>query len=64
MNNVDRVIIAGAGPVGCASALYLAQNDIPVTLIESCDSLPETFERQLFIRRRWKCWMTWGWSTK
>ena len=48
MNNVDRVIIAGAGPVGCASALYLAQNDIPVTLIESCDSLPEDLRASTF----------------
>jgi 3-(3-hydroxy-phenyl)propionate hydroxylase len=37
----DRVIIAGAGPVGCTSALYLAQKGIPVTLLEACDSLPE-----------------------
>ena len=35
MNNVDRVIIAGAGPVGCASALYLAQNDIPASTFHS-----------------------------
>ncbi len=48
MNNVDRVIIAGAGPVGCASALYLAQNDIPVTLIEACDSLPEDLRASTF----------------
>jgi 3-(3-hydroxy-phenyl)propionate hydroxylase len=41
MADNDRVIIAGAGPVGCSSALYLAQQGIPVTLIEACDSLPE-----------------------
>jgi 3-(3-hydroxy-phenyl)propionate hydroxylase len=48
MNNADRIIIAGAGPVGCASALYLAQNDIPVTLIEACDSLPEDLRASTF----------------
>jgi 3-(3-hydroxy-phenyl)propionate hydroxylase len=41
MTDNDRVIIAGAGPVGCSSALYLAQKGIPVTLLEARDSLPE-----------------------
>jgi 3-(3-hydroxy-phenyl)propionate hydroxylase len=35
------VVIAGAGPVGCTLALYLAQNDIPVVLLESDSVLPE-----------------------
>jgi 3-(3-hydroxy-phenyl)propionate hydroxylase len=48
MNNTDRIIIAGAGPVGCVSALYLAQNDISVTLIEACDSLPEDLRASTF----------------
>jgi 3-(3-hydroxy-phenyl)propionate hydroxylase len=48
MNNTDRIIIAGAGPVGCVSALYLAQNGIPVTLIEACDSLPEDLRASTF----------------
>ena len=48
MNNADRIIIAGAGPVGCVSALYLAQNGIPVTLIEACDSLPEDLRASTF----------------
>lgn len=34
----DRVLIAGAGPVGCVSALYLARNGIPVTVFEAADS--------------------------
>jgi 3-(3-hydroxy-phenyl)propionate hydroxylase len=36
----ESVIIAGAGPAGCAAALYLAQNDIPVTLLEGQATLP------------------------
>jgi 3-(3-hydroxy-phenyl)propionate hydroxylase len=48
MNNADKIIIAGAGPVGCVSALYLAQNGIPVTLIEACDSLPEDLRASTF----------------
>ena len=35
----NRVLIAGAGPVGMISGYYLARNDIPVTVF---DSLPET----------------------
>ncbi len=37
----DPVIISGAGPVGCTLALYLAQHDIPVILLEAEDELPE-----------------------
>ncbi|MEX2453194.1 MAG: FAD-dependent monooxygenase [Rhodospirillaceae bacterium] len=36
----DRVLIAGAGPVGCCAALYLAQRGIPVTLVEAAAVLP------------------------
>ena len=36
----QSVIIAGAGPAGCAAALYLAQNGIPVTLLEGQATLP------------------------
>ena len=30
----NPVVIAGAGPVGCLLALYLAGRDIPVLLLE------------------------------
>lgn len=33
------IIIAGAGPVGCVAALYLAQKNIPVVLLEKADEL-------------------------
>ncbi len=40
---IDRpVIIAGAGPVGCVAALYLAQHNIPVLLLEGARELPTT----------------------
>lgn len=39
MATPDRVLIAGAGPVGCTAALYLAQRGIPVTLLEAEDKL-------------------------
>ncbi len=35
----DRVLIAGAGPVGCVAALHLARNGIPVTLFEAGEKL-------------------------
>ncbi len=37
----DPVIIAGAGPVGCTLALYLARQDIPVLMLEAEAELPE-----------------------
>ena len=40
MSNNDRVMIAGAGPVGCTAALYLAQRGVKVTLLEACETLP------------------------
>lgn len=40
MADNDRVLIAGAGPVGCCAALYLAQRGIPVTLVEAGTTLP------------------------
>ena len=40
MRNDDRVLIAGAGPVGCTAALYLAQRGVKVTLLEACETLP------------------------
>ncbi len=40
MRNEDRVLIAGAGPVGCTAALYLAQHGVKVTVLEACETLP------------------------
>lgn len=34
LNETAKVVVAGAGPVGCALAIELAQRGIPVTLIE------------------------------
>ncbi len=36
----NPIIIAGAGPAGSALALYLAQHDVPVLLLEQAASLP------------------------
>ncbi len=35
MGKSDRVIVAGAGPVGLVAATYLAKRGIPVTLVET-----------------------------
>ena len=40
MRQIDRVLIAGAGPVGCTAALYLAQHGVKVTVLEACETLP------------------------
>ncbi len=40
MSTSERVLIAGAGPVGCVAAFYLSQKGIPVTIVEACTTLP------------------------
>jgi 3-(3-hydroxy-phenyl)propionate hydroxylase len=44
----ERVLIAGAGPVGLVAANYLAQRGIPVTVLEAEASLPETLRASTF----------------
>ena len=46
--NTDRVLVAGAGPVGLVVALYLAQHDIPVIVLEAEPALPETLRASTF----------------
>jgi len=43
-----EIIIAGAGPAGCALALYLAQHDIPVLLLEAQSELPVDLRASTF----------------
>ncbi len=44
----DRVLIAGAGPVGCVAALHLARAGIPVTLVEAEAALPMDLRASTF----------------
>lgn len=46
--SMEPVIIAGAGPVGCTLALLLAQQDIPVVLLEAQEDLPEDLRASTF----------------
>ena len=46
--SADRVLVAGAGPVGLAAAVYLAQHDVPVTVLEAEPALPETLRASTF----------------
>lgn len=43
-----RVLIVGAGPVGCVGALLLARAGIPVTLVEKHSELPEDLRASTF----------------
>ena len=38
---MQRVIVAGAGPVGCSAALALARRGVPVLLVEREEALPD-----------------------
>jgi 2-polyprenyl-6-methoxyphenol hydroxylase-like FAD-dependent oxidoreductase len=44
----NPVIIAGAGPVGCHLALYLASRDVPVLLLEKEPELPVDLRASTF----------------
>ncbi len=48
MSNSLPVVIAGAGPVGCLLALYLARRDIPVLLLEKESHLPVDLRASTF----------------
>jgi 3-(3-hydroxy-phenyl)propionate hydroxylase len=39
----DRVLVAGAGPVGLTTALLLARRGIPVTVVESCAEIQKDY---------------------
>lgn len=45
---VEPVIVAGAGPAGCALTLYLAQHGIPAILLEAEKTLPEDLRASTF----------------
>lgn len=44
----QRILIAGAGPVGLSAAAYLTQAGIPVTVFETEDALPENLRASTF----------------
>ena len=44
----DRILIAGAGPVGLSAAAYLTRAGIPVTVFEAEDALPENLRASTF----------------
>lgn len=48
MSGVDRVLIAGAGPVGLSCALFLTRRGIPVSVFEAESDLPEDMRASTF----------------
>lgn len=48
MANTDRVVIAGAGPVGMSAAMCLALQDIPVMVLEAEEDLPKDLRASTF----------------
>ena len=45
---MEPIVIAGAGPCGSVLALYLAQHDVPVMLLEKHPSLPRDLRASTF----------------
>ena len=48
MAEADRVLVAGAGPVGLVAAAYLAGESIPVTILEQSPDLPDDLRASTF----------------
>jgi 3-(3-hydroxy-phenyl)propionate hydroxylase len=48
MPHANRVLIAGAGPVGMVAAAYLAGEGIPVTVVEQAQDLPDDLRASTF----------------
>jgi len=48
MESNTPIVIAGAGPVGCLMALYLARRDVPVLLLEKEPDLPVDLRASTF----------------
>lgn len=48
MNERERVIIAGAGPVGLSAAIYLASRGLPVTVLEAGPQLGRDLRASTF----------------
>lgn len=46
--NADRVLVVGAGPVGLVAAMHLAQQGIPVHVLEASPELPEDLRASTF----------------
>jgi 3-(3-hydroxy-phenyl)propionate hydroxylase len=44
----DRILVVGAGPVGLVAATYLADEGIPVTVVESAKDLPQDLRASTF----------------
>ena len=45
---MDPIVIAGAGPVGCSAALYLAEHGLPIILLEAETVLPKDLRASTF----------------
>jgi 3-(3-hydroxy-phenyl)propionate hydroxylase len=48
LSNKERIIIAGAGPVGLSAACVLAQRGVPVIVLEAEPTLPENLRASTF----------------
>ena len=47
-DNIDRVLIAGAGPTGMVAARFLAGAGIPVTVVEASNELQKDLRASTF----------------
>ena len=58
----QHVIIVGAGPVGLVTANLLADEGIPVTLVETCVDLPRDLRASTFHPPTLDMLERFGWS--
>ena len=57
------VVVVGAGPVGLAAAIDLAQSGVPVVVLDDDDTVSFGSRGVCYAKRTLRFWTVWGWVT-